>query len=423
VVQDDVVWAILAILGGLLLAAGSAVLLRRCMPLLYLRRDLGATDRALIEGAEVFKRDFGGAFPGYSGPSEDAVAKWRDGVEAARDELKKSTFLLDMEDKDWKALRTHIADGEDDVRALRGTGERALGPALDDLKRKRVELTSFLEDNFTEDRPPALVEPIDLLLHGMPLEVGDAEQISKDAKASSALIGRWQALAKQYIGLRQWADVIVDDPSWSPDISSRVEQLRHRLDNIGAGLLDVVKSDEDITTQEISVNLTRSVRDLGVLRRKGIATPPIDAEEGLSDEAVVIELSRHLMAEPGLRVAHVRPAEGGRELTLGLRRAELSSQEKERALRARIQERKWDTISATSSQILEVAVLGIALTLAILAGLQQLYFDKPFGTIQDYLGLVLLGTASAIVTPILANAAKSLAAAGSEIPFLRRKSD
>jgi hypothetical protein len=87
-----------------------------------------------------------------------------------------------------------------------------------------------------------------------------------------------------------------------------------------------------------------------------------------------------------------------------------------------VQPRKPSPLAPAGLALLETGVLVAALALAVLAGLREIYFGKSFGTIDDYVGLILFGTVATVASPFISGALKSLGAAGSRLPFVSRPS-
>jgi hypothetical protein len=393
VVQDHVFWAILAIIIGLLLPFGTAALLRRILPIGLLEDD---RDHALDEydAAEAsFKARWGGTFPGYAAPDPDQRARFVGEIAADIKEAKKAGLMLDLDGETWKAARKAVADARADATVFGGGGHDDLGPTLMRLDAALDAAehagAGFFADNAR--RPPFFADGR-ALLQGGSLPVGGAGVALEKVKAATALAERWTDLVERAGAAWRW---LMHFPLDDPDVQTWIK----RLDEAAWLLLQTDDADQ-LREQAIARRLDRIERNLLRLATANGWWRPGDPEPEAEVMVGVLPFDQEGRHDAGFDPDQLSEGEL-RDRWLSLVPAHSRVHAKQASLLA-----------------LQLLVLTVALALGILAGLREVYFGKSFGTLDDYLALILLGSVSAVVTPFIANAAKGLRAAGSRLPFL-----
>jgi hypothetical protein len=385
VTQDVVFWPILAILLGLTLPFLAALELRRWLPIKLLRDDRESALDAYDAAAVTFRKQWPGDFPGYAPPSEEQRKQFREQVENDIDAAKDGVWLLDLDGDTWKASRKAVADAREDAARFAGNDSDDLGPSLGRLSAALIAAEG-LHAGDEGGVPPFLAEGR-ALLQGGPLPVGGAGIAAAEADRVTAVAVQWAGLRRRAAFARAWLDHLPSD-------ETEAQIIRERLDEV-TWLVLQVKEAEDVSSHRLDERLDGIERRLlRLATRKGWWRP--------GDPETLIET--------GISYA-IAPREGDRRVSV--ERLSLP-----KLFQQLVPEQARAAVAQASHHALEWAVLLIALALGVLAGLRQVYFGKPFGTLDDYIGLILLGAASAVVSPFLTGAAKKLKAAGSHLPFL-----
>lgn len=361
-VSDVVLWPLLVILGGILLA----FLVKRYLGLSRIVLDLRRRDAELGEMWDKNRREFARAaehqpFAGYSiaVDVEHKRTETRNLLDAiARRWLSSS---LDTKDADYSAAVNNIASLQ---------GSIAAWPTFaTTLARLRAGLHEILKTIDAGDRIPATSSPqlpafaadAEMVLRGIAISIDDFTQIQKKAADAVALTSTWTA-AYNTVKDTTIRFRVIDPGKLSDPQKSALEGIEQNLVTAWKHLFDVkVQSDLDAAGSSGSAedsaetSLRKLEQDLGV----PLTSVPLSFRS----------LTMNAAAQ-GIAVSDLPLDVGDEEQVI------VDDHARARILRDRI--RRGDSLS-----------LSFALAIAIVTGLNSYYLGQPFGTLKDYAGLFL----------------------------------
>ena len=225
----------------------------------------------------------------------------------------------------------------------------------------------FLNEVFHVDREkqPALVKPAANLLIGGQLKVGETQKKMAEAKQYLNLIKSWQVMATQINRYNLWSNQLLNKKEvMTPRDWEVLQRASAKVLEAKNEILDI----KDDTT----------LADLGAAD---------DLKSAYSQLAYLGSRYKVWKAPEELTYRWLQKGGSIHRLVKWLQEAEFVSLPSEEAA----------VIERYSRLIGDAGVLFLAVIVAILIGLTQIYFDKTFGTLQDYLTLIFIGGGSQVV--------------------------
>jgi hypothetical protein len=394
-------WAVLAVLLG----AGIVV-----FPTLRGRRwrlesTLHDRHRALPTAYASAGRDFHTrfpAFPGIAAPSEDDVDRYAKEADIAIRAYAESTWYFDTTSDAYAKIIQSLDAAEADVACL---GEASgLGKALTDLDKALRVLASALGAHLPIDRQPAIALAANALLQPGELAVGEATIRARKARESTEAIEHWTELAQILRRDEVWYRVLEElsapgsGRNFSPEDFAALQEIYAAIGEVRNELLESVDA-EAIGQLGISERLTHTYSQLAHLGAKYnvwvISEPPrADSED----------------AWPRLKLD-----KGGQleDIPVGVRskladiREQLpnavsdSASWRQNADVLKISAAKTVELGRTKRFIGDAMVVVLSVATGTVASLSAFYFGKTFGTVEDFLTVVFVGTAAqAFLKPV-----------------------
>lgn len=377
-VEDDWLWAVLALLLGTAIALGVQLWSGRYRPKLELQK----------RGKEIAGA-YGSAIEKLTAPAgtvikldEAKVGQYATDVESAITNYGKSVLLFDKTSDAYKEIEGSIALAEADAKVL-GDAD-GLGASLTALRTAVDEAKDLLKKRAVKDAFELLASAEAPLQSGE-LGVGDATERSKLAGTLTSTLGKWRKLAER----------VLDDEAWLFALAQRAEDSTPKpmsdadkatLNDAAMRLLGVhnelfqIAEDADLERLRTSNRIETSFGQLSYLGAKyRVDRPPktaaVPTKDTMDDEVV---------RTFGGAVDLDNPTD---------------------AKGAEVVPRKLITREASAAQLPkklllfagDSAMLLIGLAVAIVTGLSLFYFGKTFGTCEDYLTVIVVGTAAQTV--------------------------
>ncbi len=388
-VTHHVVWAALAIGASTFLGYWALVWGRRGrMKRLLRERAKGLEDR--YGPVRKAWTDFTAQHPQFSGyqpPSQQAVRSELQEFERALDLYAGQNWLFDPGSDAFKKLVQRLDAGDSDIQAL-----DRLGPSLVSLEAQAGQFAQFLNDQYPVSRPPVLLEAIAEVLKGNPLPVGGAPKVTAQVKEFVGLLQAWQTLAFQVKRYELWAIRLTQalgagQIQMSPADQELLQRARARVAEAREEMLDAHDA-PGLAELGSAEDLRRAYASLAYLGgRYQLWEPPQTKktkQECLADARLLwvglrwpqIDLAALLAQATGIVLGSPEPLD----------------------------------IQRTIRVLGDLVLVTLAVIVAIVAGLNQYYFGKTFGTLPDYLVVVFLGSAVGAVIKGVADVATQLRA-------------
>lgn len=407
-------WAVLAIVFGAALGLLPQLWPRRLRPKWGLRDELAALPGAYRVAFSYWcehRRDH----PEWPDVriSEAKLARFTADTRTAIRTYASGTLFFDTASEEFRTLRKPLADAAADAACLRG--ESGLAGALLGLEHASSAVADYLREAFPAKRPPRLLVKARGPFEPAPPEtielgVGEATARAAAARELTALLDRWLALAREVLRYELWALLLSRLAELPQDAGGLDERDRTRLRKAHAR---VVEAHEELLDVDDAAGLERvgAEQDLreayAMLARLG-GRHRVWVGPELADPRPADLVLRAVSERNDLDVAQVRdlvrrwaarsPAASFAEAPSGIFGVAEFVLEPLRTLRVLAGSRRlWDTI-----------VVALAVLVGIVAGLEAFYFGKTFGTWQDYLAVILVGTGSQLLLKGLTDALASV---------------
>lgn len=368
-VTDYILWAIIAILIGVLIPLLRLLYMQRWRPRSELNERRNLLANKYQEAEKEFQekyRDSVFKFKDYHRPDDESIKNYLTGFDDALNTYAQDNWLFDTASADFKKIIKMLDDAERDAQHF-GDPE-GFGKSLKDLDTALHGFEEFLNGVFhvDGDRQPALVKPAANLLIGGTLTVGATQKIMAKAKMYLDLIKSWQVMATQINRYNLWSiRLLKKKDDMTPGDWEVLHQASAKVLEAKNEILDA-KDDTTLADLGAADDLKRAYSQLAYL---GSRYDVWKAPEELTDRWFL----------KGGSSIH--------RLVKWLQEAEFVSLPSEEAA----------VIERYSRVIGDAGVLLLAVIVAILIGLTQIYFGKTFGTLQDYLTLIFIGGGSQVV--------------------------
>ena len=378
-VKDRWPWAVGAIVAGALLPLLLVQLpVKKWWPRfwLWLRRlrfNL-KYDRAIA----AFKAHDPPTFTGFERPPRDDVSAHGKQIKRAVRQYGRTTFYWDTTSEAYGAIIKSIQEIEDDIKAL--DDKDRLWSALDALQTE-LDAASFASNDLGAPAEPPLIARGKALLIGEALDVGGARAWESTASAFKGFVTTWRGYAKAVTLYTRWwwwlAELAVDGGMVPGDVSvlkrAAVELREARFELLavsGAAELERLATAKEL--QALYERLAYLGAKYNRWPQTGADLPLVDMEAiyaaGLFDVELLyainlLEADAAPLEVPGLIVkAATAPA-----------------------------------VDHVFRIIGDLGVVLVSAAIGIVTGLNTLYFGKDFGTIEDYLTAIVVGSASAVL--------------------------
>ena len=390
-VTDHIGWAIGAIIIGVAIPFLVLFYMQWWLPNYKLkkRRDLLVNKYQDAEGQ--FMEHYGSKFGEYT-PNYDAIEKYNADFDKARIAYTQSNRLsLDMDSEDFKKLIKTLETAENDAQQF---GDPAgFGKLIEGLQTALEDFAKFLCAEFLVDRQPAFVRPATDLLKGGPLAVGAAQKITIHANGYVNLIKAWQVMAAQIKRYELWGYKLSDKKDMTAGDQEVLQRARAKVMEAKNEMLDAMDAATlaDLGSAE---DLRRAYTQLAYLgSRYGVwEGPEEEKNQEQRDEGFRAMKLCWKIELPAIKL------DGDKLMYKWRQQAKFVSIESEKVAKIE-QVIRW---------LGDAGVIGLAVAVAILTGLTQLYFSKTFGTFEDYLSVILLGTGTQVTLKGLTETIKKL---------------
>jgi hypothetical protein len=367
-------WAVLALFIGTLLALLPELWNSRVRPL-----------RELTAHMQALPSRYHGPPAGYEHIRMSA-ARLRSYTDAIGEALKSyaaSGVLLDTKGEAYVAIDKALKTAEDDARVFsRADG---LAQALGELKHELEATIDLLAKKEVSDTPAILKLAADPLAAGE-LGVGGASVRAKRSVELAPQLKNWRELAGRVLSYAVW---LKDIDGHLKSISAKTVKAQKRVEafdtvlvNAGVELWGVREAlfeateAADLARIRASGQLQSAFGRIAYLgRRFEVVAPAPDQRPG--------KLKGELHD-----VGYLAPE--GEPLTTAKVMSELAAVEIEPAKPAKLPSRRLGLLLG------DAGVLLLTISVAIVAGLSTFYFGKPFGTLEDYLTVVVVGAAAQV---------------------------
>lgn len=288
---------------------------------------------------------------------------------------RKGTVGIKRTDKTYLHLRSTLRDAEEDAAVMGAE----LGPALDKLHGCLLELEEFLDGDDWADEP-VFRDRAWRLLAGGELPVGGSIELRDKADGYAALTGEWLRLAR----------------------------LVSKLEADAAGLIAGIGAMTDFDQQLLASSRSQAAEAgdrLRAIAKPGEIDAAVEASVHAVDGSVTYlrerypETSEHFNARAAFRALRRErsPDRSGDEIRGAgplPKLPEVAVKLVQRGLR----------------MVLDLGVIALAVSTAVVASLSAFYFGETWGTTEDYLTVILIGTGAQVVVKAITDAVEQRAA-------------
>jgi hypothetical protein len=377
-VTDHIGYAIFTILLGVLIPLGVLVYKQRYRLKSNLNERRNLLETEYVKAQEQFLKVYGKdqfSFNGYRRPSDEAIQAYQKGFDEALSAYAEDNWVFDTTSEDFKKVTETLETAENDAKLFGNleVNKSLFGESLENLQTALKGLEEFLPE-FPRDRDPAIAKSAASWLKGRPLKVGEAQDIKDKADEYVKLIDHWRQMAAEVTRYLNWIRKLekqADMEPWDDQemlrwASAKVMEAKNEmLDVKDAAMLASLGTDEDLRLAYGTLAFLGGRYKVWEppQEKKSKAQRDKEAEEMQDDWGERPPAAENTGFEVWFRDSKpfsIAPAEAAKI---------------ERAIR-------W---------LGDAGVLVVAVSVALVAGLTHLYFDKTFGTLANYLSAILLG--------------------------------
>jgi hypothetical protein len=398
-VTDFWLWAVLAVV------LGAAIVV---LPTLYIRRwrlesELHERHRALPSGYSAAGQEFHRRFPvlrEIQPPTEADVARYTQEADTAIRAYAESTWYFDTTSDAYEKIVESLDAADEDVKCLAEAD--GLGETLDELNGRLTRLAGDLAAHLPIDRQPAVALTTSALLRPGQLAVGEARIRKQKAKRAIATIGEWTELAQSLARYEAWYGALekLSPPSqrkFPPDDLAALSKIWAEIGEAKNELLEAADA-AAIAKLGIPERLTAIYGQLAVLGASWsvwVVSEPDDSggtwpKLTLVDNGVSSDISteiRETVAEiQGKLPAVARDPQSWRQNADAL---------------VVISAAKTVELGKIKRFVGDAMVVALSVATGVVTSLSAFYFGKTFGTWEDYVTVIFVGTAAqAFLKPI-----------------------
>ncbi|HXM86301.1 MAG TPA: hypothetical protein VN889_01580, partial [Solirubrobacteraceae bacterium] len=337
-----------------------------------------ARNRALISqyGADPLARH------AHIRPDESDVLDYTEELQSAIRLYAASVVMLDEKSAAYAAIERALKLAEDDASVFKG----ALAPALDRLAAETQLTIKMLNGKQVSDVPQILRQAADLL-GARELRVGEATQRAKQAEQLAPLLAAWRNLATRILTNAVWLKALEGKlrPRRSAQAKAELSELVYAGIELNAVRTSLFESTDEaeLATIRTSVPLAQALGRIALTASRQDVKEPAD---NTSPSEVAGDLER---------VAYDAPQ--GSALTETTVEKARAKADVRRARPAALPSRRpWVLVG-------DSLVLLFTFGASIVAGLSTFYFNKTFGSAEDYLTVIVIGTAAQTLLKVVLN--------------------
>ncbi len=397
-------WVVLAVL------LGAAIVV---LPTVYLRRwrvegELNDRQRSLVKRYAEAEASFHQKFAKFSdikAPGEAAVKAYAGAIEAAVKTYGRSTLYFDTTSDAYLKLVKSLDIAEADAESLAGEGEEeSLGAALTALQATLDGLATQLHKYLPIERQPTIALSAAAVLGARDLKVGEATIAVQKGKEFREGIATWTELAQTLRRCEVWSRALrktitaEDAPPVPPghfdelqEIGAAIAEARNELVEAGDA--------KAIAGLKLRKHLDRVYRRLAKL--------------GAQYHVWVLSLPPDAGSADGWPQLKLKTASGVEDIPASVVQdmAVVQSRLPDVIDDAASWQENADILNVASAQPVElgrtrrlvgdVTVIVLSVATGTVASLSAFYFGKTFGTVEDFLTVIFLGTAAqAFLKPV-----------------------
>jgi hypothetical protein len=311
----------------------------------------------------------------------DAVRNYAADVSTAISSYGKSSYLFDTTSDAYKQIDASLTLAENDAHLL-GAAD-GLEASLDALKSE-VGTTRTLLGEQAHDKPN-LLSMAEAQLTPADLGVGDATQRGKSADDLVGLLKTWRSLAQRVLGKEKLLAALGEKATAETGGMDAEDKNTFIRAAIGLrevlGQLSQAQTDDDLQRLKASTAIDSTLARLSYLSSKYDVAPHPDKEPD------AYEVDPAKLGEAGGAFLYLIQA--------GDNRADAQ------AAPWRIKPKSASAAKLTTTKLwvvtLDIAALLVSVAVAVVAGLSAFFFGKTFGTFEDYLTVIVVGTAGQVV--------------------------
>jgi hypothetical protein len=402
-VTDAWWWAALAVALGAALLILLQLWSGRWRPEKKLHERCGGLRSDYSDGETSFHTNAPG-FANVHRPTDEAIAKYSQDVNAAIRAYAESSLLFDPASEAYKKIDESIALAEKDADFL---GKKdGLGRSLSALKDELDSLAAFLSELYPVAKTPQLARNAASVLKGGNLEVGEATTRAATGDAYATVLKQWRQMAERVLRYEAWARLLAalaatPGGAFSDEDKKLLARTFAKLVEVRMELLDATNA-SDIEHLGTSRDLDSAYQDLAELgSRHGLWAPPTDPKPTEIDvNWQALDFDERLLAGINLTGAGIYSVE-----TWIQQAADLT-----------VHAAQSVDIDKVSLWLADVGALIVAVAVGIATGLSIVYFGKTFGTVEDYITVILVGAASQVLAKGVLDRAAVLWAADTAPP-------
>lgn len=413
-VTDHIGWAIGAIALGLVIAVLSLLQTQRWRYRSQLEQRGHQLEQSYQEAESVFRHKYGKSeFSAYK-PNYKGIERYHEDFEKALKTYCRNTWFFETEGKDFKELVKTLEAAEKDAKVfgelgLDGkleTGESPFGNSLEKLREDLKEFEDFVREQFPEHDNPDLVSYARHLLQGCDLDVGEAQKTKDKADEYVKMIKDWRDMAKKHQRYQLWG-VRLSKKIPANELRDRAVLRRARAKVVEAKY-EMWDAKDAVTLNDLgaSKDLKRAYTQLAYLGSTYNEWRPErpEVEDQLPDWTLYSDVSKRVAGKK----LEWEPDQQWGLLGDTFARAEPEDSVVQELFAVSISPEMAASIAKTVRRLGDVFVLFTGAAVAILLGLNQLYFDKTFGTWQDYLSAILIGVSTPTLLTVLTDSIKQI---------------
>jgi hypothetical protein len=372
----DAWWcALIALLIGCIFALGPQLWAGRWRLSNQLRKEAKGLSELYDEATSNFHSYGPPKFPQIRRPGSEKITRYGEQITSAVRAYKLGMVFLDTRTDAYREIVKSITNAKDDAACW--SDESGLHASLTQLQMALADLQTWLGRYDFAPEDPAVAKTAAAVLAEHALAIGEAIKLKADADNATALLRDWRRLATEVMQLQLWWRALAQtDGTLTQAEADMFIRAAARITQYKRELVRVASSD-DLAELGVKARLAAIYEDLAYLGGRFNVGEP-------SPEAVPGEL-RGQWAKLGIAPSDARwlaQEPKGRTAKVG----RVDPVEREPAQVARI---RW-----TPRILADAVCILLAILVAIVAAMLALVDGKNFGTLGDYLTVIVVGAAA-----------------------------
>jgi hypothetical protein len=298
-----------------------------------------------------------------------------------------SVLMADQGSDAYKQIESSIALAEADAKVL--AAPDGLEASLDALAAEVSKNRQMVADTYRINRTPELLALAAAPLAAGRLGVGDATERARLAKELTPLLREWRKLAGRVLGYEVWLIALdkraeqVSPRPFKPEDQTQLTSAAIGLAELREEIFRATK-DTDLERLRTSYRIEAVFAKLSYLGGRYEVPEPTAPEPLLL--AVAASGLRAPVEEAFPEVTERSPEVTAEEVAWKVRKLEPTP-----AAAATLPETRRRLLAV------DLLVLAVGVVAAIVAALGAVYFGKSFGTFENYLTVIVVGSASQVV--------------------------